>query len=974
MRAVIIVFFLFILVSFSMQQNNSQALSSGPIYHNDANVNWADSILNTLTIEQKIAQLFMVAANGKNLNENHYKKVDSLILNYGIGGVIFFQSGPQQLKLLLSRYNKLSSIGLLAGIDAEWGVSMRLDSAQKFPWMMTLGAIQDEDLIYQFGNHVAQQFHKLGLHINFAPVLDINNNPYNPIIDRRSFGEDRGLVASKGFFYMQGLQDNNILACAKHFPGHGDTDTDSHLALPVINHNRERLDSIELFPFKKLIDKRLGSIMVAHLNLPKIDTLNVPSSFSKKVIQDILRNDLKFEGLVISDALNMNALFDFSNPGERELNAFLAGNDILLFPTNVPEAIALIKSKVIDNPVLEKQLNNSCHKILMCKRWAFLGNKKSDWNNTDLQSSSARLLNRQLSKHAITVLKNNQVLPLETTDSLKVACLLMGPDSGDFFYNRLNSYLPVSKYIYSSSSDSSNLFQKLDKYDLVITSLHYPDNKFWEKHNLNIGDSIFLEKLSKKNNVILNIFGHPRLLNSINVSDVQAIILSYQNSLDFQDLSAQLHYGSISATGKLPISLKQFSAGDGLFLNKSRNFQFSLPIEAGLNIDSLNKIDTLVNHAISKKIMPGCQIVVARKGKVIYQKSFGYHTYDSIVLVRDDHLYDIASITKIAATAPLLMYLYNQKSFNLNKKLKHYSTVFKNTDKGNLKMIDIFTHQARLFPWLPFYKKTLNELGELRSDLYNESYSIDFPFQVANNIYLHNNFNDSILNYIIESDLLVEKEYRYSDLGYYLIQSIIEKKIDNSIPNFLSKNFYHPIDAYRITYHPLKKFPINKIVPTEKDNYFRKQLIQGYVHDQGAALCGGVALHAGLFTNATDLMKLMQLYLDGGQYENMKLLSAKSISKFTDAPFSDSGNRRGIVFDKPSIDPKEDGPTCDSISLKSFGHSGWTGTIAWADPKEEIVYIFLSNGRAYPDGNNMSLVKENVRTDIQKIIYNSIVN
>ena len=974
MRAVIIVLFLFLLVSFSMQKNISLETSLEPIYHTSETVNWADSVLSTLTIDQKIAQLFMVAANGKNLDENHYKEVDSLILNYEIGGVIFFQSGPQQLKLLLSRYNEKSSIGLLAGIDAEWGVSMRLDSVQKFPWMMTLGAIQDDDLIYQFGTYVAQQFRELGLHINFAPVLDINNNPNNPIIDRRSFGEDRSLVASKGFFYMQGLQDNNILACAKHFPGHGDTDIDSHLALPVINHNRERLDSIELFPFKELIDKRLGAIMVAHLNLPKIDTLNIPSSFSKKVIKDILRDDLKFKGLVISDALNMNALFEFSNPGERELNAFLAGNDILLFPTNVPESIALIKSKVIKNPALEQQLNNSCRKVLMCKRWAFLGGKKSYLNNTDLQSSSAKLLNRQLSKHAITILKNNQTLPIETTDSLKVACLLMGANSGDVYYNRINSYLPVSKYIYSAELDSSILFQKLDQYDLIITSLHYPNNNFWEQHNLTISDSIFLDKLSKNNNVILNIFGHPRLLNSVNVSNIQAVVLSYQNSLDFQDLSAQLLFGSINATGKLPISINQFSAGDGLFLKKSRDFQFSLPIEVGLSIDSLNRIDTLVNHAISEEIMPGCQIVVAREGKVIYQKSFGYHTYDSIVLVRDDHLYDLASITKIAATAPLLMYLYSKKSLNLNKKLKHYSAIFKNTDKANLKMIDIFTHQARLFPWLPFYKKTLNELGELRSDLYNASYSSNFPFHVAKNIYLHKNFNDSILNYIIDSDLLVEKEYRYSDLGFYLMQHIVEKKIDNSIPNFLSQNFYYPIEAYRITYHPLEKFPINKIVPTENDNYFRKQLIQGYVHDQGAALFGGVALHAGLFTNATDLMKLMQLYLDGGKYENMHLLSEKILSKFTDAPFSDSGNRRGVVFDKPSIDPNEDGPTCDSISLKSFGHSGWTGTIAWADPKEEIVYVFLSNGRAFPDGDNMRLVKENIRTDIQKIIYNSIIN
>ena len=973
LRQFIIVLIFFFFVSFTINRDIVQK-STLPIYHNEVTANWADSILSTLTLDQKIAQLFMVQANGKNLDENYYNKVDSLILKHEIGGLIFFQSGPSQLKSLLSRYNKISPIGLLAGIDAEWGVAMRLDSVQTFPWMMTLGAIQDDDLLYQFGSHVAKQCQELGLHMNFAPVLDINNNPNNPIIDRRSFGEDRYLVASKGILYMQGLHDHNILACAKHFPGHGDTDVDSHLSLPVIRHNRDRLDSLELFPFKKLIDNRLGSIMVAHINLPTIDTLNVPSSFSKKLIMDILKDDMKFNGLVVSDALNMHALSDFSKPGERELNAFLAGNDILLFPTNVPMAISLIKSKVKNSPLLYQQLDNSCRQILMLKRWAFLASQKNVINNTDLQNNSSKLLNRQLSKNAITLLQNNQALPIQTNDSVKIACLIMGSDSGDVFYDRLNSYIPVSKYNYYSESDSGLLIDKLNHYDIIIVSLHYPNNNFWEKHHLKFNDSIFLNKLINANNVILNIFGHPRLLNSINTSNAQAVVLSYQNSYDFQDLSAQLHFGSIEVKGKLPISLNQFSIGDGLFLDKSRNLQFSLPVELGMDVDSLNEIDTLVNNAISNGIMPGCQIVVSRHGEIFYQKSFGYHTYDSIQLVRDDHLYDVASITKIASAAPLIMYLYDQKSFNLNKKLKHYSNLFKNTNKGNLKMIDILTHQAKLFPWIPFYKNTLNEFGELRDDLYTKDYTSTYSLLVAKNIFIKKSFTDTIIDDIINSELLETKEYRYSDLGFYLLQPILEKKIRSSIPNFLYKNFYYPMGVYRITYHPLEKFPKSKIVPTENDVYFRKQLIQGYVHDQGAALFGGVALHAGLFANAIDLMKLMQFYLDGGKCGNKYLLNEKTISKFTNSPFSHIKNRRGIIFDKPSIDPEEDGPTCDSISLESFGHSGWTGTITWADPKEDIVFVFLSNGRAFPDGNNLRLVKENIRTDIQKIIYNSIIN
>jgi beta-N-acetylhexosaminidase len=981
--------------------------------------NWADSLLGELSLDQKIAQLFMVHANGKNLDEVHYQIVDSLILNYGIGGVIFFQSGPNELKKLLNRYNNLSKLPLLAGMDAEWGVSMRLDSVQKFPWMMSLGACREDNLIYQFGQVVASEFKELGLHINFAPVVDINNNPNNPIIDRRSFGSDKVLVANQALAYMKALQDNNILACAKHFPGHGDTDTDSHYSLPVLNHDRARLDSLELFPFTKLIHNGLGSIMIAHMNLPKIDTLGIPSSFSQTLIFDILKKDMGFQGLVVSDALNMNALAGYNQAGERELKAFLAGNDILLYPSDIPAAINLIKSKILDDKLLEQQLNHSCKQILMIKKWVGVFDPKAKSNSRfDFISESSNQLNCDIAKHAVTVLKNqNNIIPIsneqvmsavkEKTIDNKIACVLMGPDSrykndtdgkiysnSDVFYERLNNYIPISKYIYDSDlnqliKETTNPYDKnppvnstsLLDYDVVIVGLHYPDNNFWEKHRLSKQDIMFIEKISQRNNVILSVFGHPRLVNDLPLDNINGLILSYQNSVSFQDITAQLIFGSFPAKGRLPLSLDAFSHGDGLSTHKIRDLSFVSPIEVGMSTDSLNLIDSLVNNAISQKVMPGCQIVIARYGKVFYKKSFGFHTYDRRFPVNDDHLYDIASITKIAAAAPIFMDLVDEKSIHLNKKLKRYNYKFlgdikdyKESNKGDLKIIDILTHQAALFPWIPFYQYTLDENKMLIDSLYDKRYSLSYQWLVAKNLYLKTDYKNKIFQQILASELLAKKEYKYSDLGFYLLQPIVEDKIKPlSIDEYVRFKFYKNIEALRLTYTPLQYFQPSLIVPTENDDYFRNQLVKGHVHDQGAALFGGISLHAGLFSNAIDMMKLMQLYLNDGLYLGRQILSKKTISKFTSAPFYTNQNRRGVVFDKPSIDPDENGPTCDSISLKSYGHSGWTGTLAWADPSEGIIYIFLSNARSYPDGKNMKLLDQNIRTEIQELIYQSIL-
>mgnify|MGYP001422299052 CR=1 FL=1 len=968
-----LVFCVFLIFSLGFSQKNTISFNRDVPYNDPNLTHWADSMLNTLSLEHKIGQLFMVTASGKGLSETYYQQLDSLIMNYQIGGVLFLKSHPDNLRRLLSRFNKKSSIPLLASIDAEWGLGMRLDSTQSFPWMMTLGAIQNDNLIYDFGVEVARQLKELGVHINFAPVVDVNNNPNNPIIDRRSFSSDPDLVSSKALAYMLGLQDNHILACAKHFPGHGDTDVDSHKSLPILYHDKIRLDSIELPPFQELIRQGVGAVMMAHMNLPLIDTLEIPSSFSHQIINDILKTEMNFKGLVISDALNMQALSEYGYPGEIELNAFLAGNDILLCPDNLFEAINLIKNKINQNPFLTDQLNQSCRKILMLKKWsgAFANKNKRDLN---LTTHSSILLNRDLSKNAITVLSNNDsILPLDNLDMLNIAYVSMGSGDGNPFFNRLNNYIPIDKYTYSASLvKQNNLLEDLKKYDLVVVGLHYPNNNFWEKHSMNKKESIFLSRLSIQNQTIINLFGHPKILNSLDVKNISALVLAYQNTLVIQDLAAQLNFGSIPAYGRLPIKTNHFNVGDGIDVNVIRDFGFSLPIELGFDEDSLVYIDSIINNAINDKIIPGCQIVASRYGRIFYNRSFGFHTYDSLEKVKDSDLYDIASVTKIASAAPILMNLVDQQSIKLNKKLKNYYSFPKNTDLQNLKLIDVLTHQSRLFPWIPFWTYFKDENNRLSSSVFSTTRSKDYSIQVADSLFFNSNYRDTIQKIIYSQPLLDNKEYKYSDLGFYVIHPILENLIREPIDNYLFSKIYKPIEALRITYNPRSKFLLSSIVPTENDTYFRNQLIHGYVHDQGASLFGGIALHAGLFSNAIDLMKLMQLYLDDGNYLGQSILPEKEIKYFTSSHFEHSDNRRGVVFDKPSIDPDEEGPTCDSISAESFGHSGWTGTLAWADPSTEIVYIFLSNGRAYPNENS-KLLQSNIRTNIQEIIYKSII-
>ena len=973
MKKFIIILFFFIFCKQIISQDKAIFLNSETI--------WADSLLSLMTQEEKIAQLIMVAAYSNKDNE-HEKQITKLIEEYDIGGIMFLQGTPYKQAKLTNFFQSRSKIPLIIAIDAEWGVSMRLDSSLRFPWQMTLGAIENNSLIYEMGAEIAKQCKLLGIHINFAPVVDINSNPDNPIINNRSFGENPQAVAKKSIAYMQGMQDNNILACAKHFPGHGDTDSDSHKTLPRLNHSLDRLNKIDLVPFKKLINNGLGSVMVAHLNIPVLDsTKNISSSLSYNVVTKLLKNDLNFKGLAITDALNMKGVTNYYKPGVVDVKALLAGNDILLFSEDVPKAIDEIKKAIISNQISEKEIDRRCRKVLLAKKWLKLDKYKPVDLNLIKQnkiSLSSTVLNKKLVENSITLLQNyNEIIPIKRLDTLKIASLSIG-ESSDEFKNMLSNYAVIDHFHVSENitfSEQLRLLNELAKYNLVITSVHKSNANAWKSYKINSSTDILLQSIALQNKMVLCLFANPYSLNSLLfTNNFDALILGYQNSSLSQKSLAKAIFGGIEIKGNIPVTTNHFNINNGIKTKATRlNYVSIDEVNPNNRIEFL--IDSIVDNAIKNKAMPGCQILIAKDKKIFFNKSYGHHTYKKNSITKNSDLYDIASITKIAATVPMLMKMVDEKKLKLSHKLSKYLPL-NNTNKKHITFKDVLAHQSGLQAWIPFYKNTLiidslSGLSALDDTLYNSYKTKKYPYEVADSLFLHYSYQDTIYKKIYNSELGERDAYNYSDLGYYMFKKIIENSYQDTLNNLLDIYFYKKLGMNSLGYLPKRKFELNGIVPSEVDIEFRSQEIHGHVHDMGAAMQGGVGGHAGLFSNANDLAKIMQMFLEEGKYGGERYLSKKVVGDFVACQFCDKFNRRGAGFDKPVLENQDGGPTCnDCVSLRSFGHSGFTGTLAWADPETQIIYVFLSN-RTYPYSDNKKLLDMNVRTEIMQVIFDS---
>ncbi|MBI3521235.1 MAG: serine hydrolase [Bacteroidetes bacterium] len=939
---------------------------------------WVDSVFASLNPDDRLAQLFMVAAYS-NKDMKHVAEIRELVETYHIGGLIFMQGGPVREAKLNNYYQNKAKTPLLISIDGEWGLAMRLDSTPKYPRQMTLGAIKNDSLIYYMGKQIARECKRMGIHVNFAPVADINNNPLNPVIGMRSFGENKFKVASKAVMYMKGLQAEGVMANGKHFPGHGDTDSDSHLSLPVISACKERMDTLELYPFQQLFNEGLSSIMVAHLFVPCYDTTkNTASTLSPYIIQDLLKKQLGFQGLIFTDALNMKGVASFYEPGIVDVKALLAGNDVLLFAENVPKAMEQIKLAISKGQITQEDIDLRCKKILKAKYWC--GLHRNQYVNPkhlyeDLNSKESFVINTRLAEASVTLLKNDKsLLPLQRPDTLRIVEVSVGDAKENVFSSTINKYMKIDHLGIdhdASKKERDTLMAKLKNYDYVILQINKTSYKPEKEFGCSAGSKEIISKICSQKKTITCLFSNPYLLNKLeNIQQAKALLTVYENSTFSQKAAADAIMGAITVNGVLPVTTDLFVAGTGIELKTTTRLQYVTPEQIGINSRKLLEIDSLAMYGIKENAYPGCQIMAIKDGKVFYQKNFGKQTYDAgAEKVNDNTIYDLASLTKILSSSLALMKLTEQKQFDYNQTLGYYFPEYKESNKYDLNYKDILTHQAGLQAMIPFWLKTQDKSNNYKPGYYNSIKTEEYPTEVAKNLYIVKGYTDTIYKQILDSKLEPRGKYVYSDMGYYFSKKIIENKTVKPLQDYVQQTFYKPLNV-GLTYLPLTKYPVSQIAPTENDLKFRKQLLKGYVHDQGAALLGGVAGHAGLFGTANDVAVIMQMLLNNGMYAGQQLLDSSVIRQYTGSHYSD--NRRGLCFDKPEFDDKKDSPVTKECSLQSFGHSGFTGTFAWADPANGLIFIFLSN-RVYPNTDENKLAKLGIRGKIHRTLYESIV-
>ena len=969
---------LFFFLTICSELISAQAI---PRFLQNENDQWVDSLMNKMTIEQKIGQLFIIQAysNGK------HEKTDELIeqINqFQVGGVIFMQGGPIAQAKICNKLQESSAIPLLIAIDGETGLGFRLDSTIKYPIQMALGAITNDSLIYRMGFEIGEQCRRMGIHMNMAPVSDINVTAANPIINYRSFGEDRFQVARKAWLYASGMEDAGVLATAKHFPGHGDTEADSHFDLPVIGKNRNQLDSLELFPFAYLIKNGISCVMTGHLQIPSLEpNPKIPATLSSRIIERVLKKDLGFHGLVITDAMNMKGISNLYSSAESAVKALKAGNDMIEIMPRLDRAISAVKQAVENREISMEEINEKCRKVLMAKKWLDLDkNKLVKTENLvrDLNQNSYLLTKRLLQEQATTVLLNrNDLIPIQRIDTLKMASVVIGSDQITAFQKMLGNYASIDHFSISKNptdDEITTLINQLKPYNLLIIGINGMSLFPFRQFGISDQQIGITEKLKDKNSIIC-FFGNPYALPYFpSIKQSESLVVTYQNDQDAQELVAQLIFGAVNANGKLPVNVNvQFTIGSGIDVKSNMRLKYTIPEEVNISSEFLNaRIDSLIQLGMSKKAFPGCQVLIAIDGKVIWNKSYGFFTYDNKQPVQNEDLYDLASVTKISGALPAVMKLYDEGKINLDKPFSAYFSEFRKSNKSEITLRDILTHQARLQSFLPLWLEPGNS-EKLRKGMFQDHLSEKYQVRVSTNLYASIDLKQQLFKDIAGSPLWNRKEYHYSDLGFSLFPTVTERLTGEDFQEFLNREFFTPLGAITTGYKPYERFPMNQLVPTELDATFRKELLQGYVHDELAASFGGVSGNAGLFSTANDLAKVMQMYLQMGYYGGKLYFNPNTVREFTKVQFPGSSNRRALGFDKPNPGipgEKNKFPAADA-SPASYGHSGFTGTFVWNDPENQLLFIFLSN-RVNPTRKNLMLTELNIRTEMQQAIYDAI--
>lgn len=972
---------------------------------------WVDSVFRTLSPDEKIAQLMVIRLSAIDPSTHravfYDKEVEEAVRKYNVGGICLFQGDPLTQASHINYYQGLTRTPILFCIDAENGLGMRMDSVEGLPRQMMLGATGDPSLIYQYGRLVGAQCRRIGIQVNYAPVVDINNNPDNPVINDRSFGEDKFKVAQFGVQYMKGLQDEGVMACAKHFPGHGDVAVDSHLDLPVINKDKKQLDSLELYPFRALFNAGVGSVMIAHLYIPAIDnTPDRATSLSYNNVTRLLRKQLHYTGISFTDALEMKGVAKFYPDGEASVQSLVAGNDMLCLPGDVALSLKKINEAIRDKKIRWKDIDARVKKVLRAKyNYGLAGWQpvNTDHLTADL-NQGIREMRRQVAENALTLVRNAEpaIFPLRAVDlpapaqrvagpsakdapaqrmapamapKKKIAYIGMGLTDDNAFSRRMRTDYNAHIYFFDYDLDSAKAAAALEllsnRYDALVIGLH--NYARFPARNFSISRPVtwLLQELQQKERTVTLAFGNPYALK--NSCDAKVLVACYEDDSTTQEVAADLLNGKFAAKGRLPVSVcTDFRAGAGV-AGPEPLLPAEEPARLGMDVTHLRKIDAICEEAIAKQAVPGCVVLVARHGKIAYEKAFGYMTYDKKEPVYKETIYDMASVTKICATTMGVMKLYDEGRLDLQKTLGDYLPWVRGSNKESLRIWDILLHQAGLAAFIPFYKETIDSsaAGYPLPGIYMAKPDSTHGIRVAENLYLRNDWEDTLYKRILQSNLGPKDKYVYSDNDFIFMGKIVEAIAGMPLNEYVKKTYYDPLGMSSAGFLPRERFPLGRIAPTAEEPIFRRQMIRGDVHDPGSAMFGGVAGHAGLFSDAYDLALLEQMLLNGGKINGTTYLKPSTIDFFTG--YHSEVSRRGLGFDKPEKDNahrKEPYP-CLSASPQTFGHTGFTGTCVWVDPRYDLVFIFLSN-RVNPVENNPRLSNLNIRGRIQETVYQAM--
>ncbi len=967
-----------VLLLFTLLLIGGETHGQKPAFLQYLNDPWVEEQISTMTLRERIGQLIMVEAYPEQ-PERHREEMQKLIQEWKPGGILMMRGTPNKTTRWIRAFQQASSIPLLVAMDAENGPAFRVDSLLVFPSAQALGAIQNDSLLLDMGKAVGRQLRAMGIQMNFAPVADVNTNPANPIINFRSYGEKKELVAAKALAYARGMEMEGVAAVAKHFPGHGDTQTDSHLTLPVINHDRSRIDDIELYPFKILANAGITGLMSAHVAVPALDSDKLPASLSSKILNDLLRKEMNYDGLIITDAMNMKGVT--LPAGEAEVAALKAGNDMVEFVVNIRQSLLAIEKAVQSGTLLESEINAKVRRILATKRWLSLHKETPQpvvGLLTAVNSAENELVVRRLTEASVTVLQNNGLLPLMRLDTLRIATLAFGTESAVPFQMMTSRYTAADHFFIApdaSVREQETLLQKLSSYHLVIIGItglrSYPGRNY----GITSAHQSIIKTLAGRQQIVTLFSGNAYALKYLEESEKSAaIVLAYQDTPIAQELSIQMIFGAVDATGRLPVTIdKRFPVGMGVDVKKNGRLKYTIPEEIGISSEILyRKIDSLAGDALSKKAFPGAQILVAIDGKVILEKGYGYLTYEQTEPVERHHIYDWASVTKVTGPLPALMKLYDEGAIELDGKWSDYWKDFEQSNKQNIRLRDILTHQAQLRPIIPLWESKFARDPMLRDATFSQHPTAHDNIRIAGNLYADHTILSQFYEEVRTSSLLPRKEYVYSCLGFHMWPPIIEQLTEEPFEQYLKSNFYHRLGAYNITFNAYLHFPQDQIAPSEVDDYFRKETLRGFVHDEGAAILGGISGNAGLFGNAGDLAKLFQMYLWKGYYGGEQFIAPATVEEFSRVQFRNRNNRRALGFDKPMLDnatsKRDDAYPTYGVSMNSFGHTGYTGTFVWADPDADLLFILLTN-RVHPTRRNNQLSDLKVRGRMLQSLY-----